>query len=54
MRVRQTKFCGLTVGGKSAISFLFNGPSLEHVGAGRFSLDEARKSNTSIEINGDV
>jgi hypothetical protein len=54
VRVRQTKLCALTVGGKRASSFLFNGPSFEHVGDGRLvSVDEARKSNTSMESNGD-
>jgi hypothetical protein len=54
VRVRQTKYCALTVGGKRESSILFNGPSLEHVGDGRlFSLDEVRKSNTSMETNGD-
>jgi hypothetical protein len=54
VRVRQTKFCALTIGGKRESSFLFNGPSLEHVADGRlFSFEEVRKSKTSIEINGD-
>ncbi len=54
VRVRQTKLCELTIGGKRESSFLFNGPSLEHVADGRlFSFEEARKSKTSIEINGD-
>jgi len=54
VRVRQTKFCALTIGGKSESSFLFNGPSFEHVGNGRlFALDEVRKSKTSIETKGD-
>jgi hypothetical protein len=40
------------VGGKRASSFLFNGPSFEHVGVGS-SLDDVRKSKTSMETNGE-